>query len=264
MLPAKLFSLWLATLKFRNFHYYILDSLGLIKNEYALHLRNGLTLRVRPKRNREVADIDIIREVILHDEYDLESIGQNDVVVDVGAQIGSFALMAADRARCVYAFEPVPHNYSQLEKNVAASRLDNVKIFDKAVTATDGKTTIFLSADNEGAHSIYDERGNPSVEVGTISLENIVKRYGQISLLKLDCEGSEYPIILDTSRECFKHIDKIILELHYTPQIKRQYGKHDVIDSLKSHGFSVVVESEVHYPDEGWFRIVRATRQTLN
>lgn len=244
--------------RFRNFYRYLLDERGWLSRDYVLGLRAGLDLHVRAKRATDVADVEIIREVILLDEYDVGSINAGDVVVDIGAQIGSFTLLAAQRAQRVYAFEPASANYSQLEKNVALNRLANVETFNQAVTARDGTVRLFLSCMNEGAHSIMQT--GESVEVFSISLQSIVERVGAINFLKMDCEGAEYPIILDSPSSCFEHIDRILMELHLTPAIEKRYDNQSVLDRLTGYGFSVEVLKEVHYPGEGRFWLVRAAK----
>lgn len=244
--------------KFRNFHHYLLDARGWLKSDYVLGLRTGLDIHVRAKKTTDVADAEIIKEVILLDEYDVGSINPGDVVVDIGAQIGSFTLLAAQRARRVYAFEPAAANYAQLEKNIALNRLSNVESFNQAVMARDGTARLFVSRTNEGAHSIMQT--GESVEVAGISLESIVERVGAINFLKMDCEGAEYPIILDSPPACFERIDRILLELHLTPAIEKLYDEQSVLDRLTDYGFSVEVLKEVYYPGEGRFWLVRAAK----
>jgi FkbM family methyltransferase len=255
---TKLLFLPRAAARFRNFHRYLFDSLGWLRRDYVLGLRDGLNIHVRAKRRTDVADVDIIREVILEDEYDVGSIRPGDVVVDIGAQIGSFTLLAARRARRVYSYEPAPGNYSQLRRNVALNRLENVESFNEAVTATDGAVRLFESGTNQGAHSIIQE--GEGVEVASVSLKSVVERAGAINLLKMDCEGAEYPIILDSPPDCFERIDRILMELHQTPAIEGLYESRSVLDRLAGCGFGVAVLKEVYYPGEGRFWLVHAAK----
>ena len=71
------------------------------------------------------------------------------VVVDIGANIGYYTLIAAKlvgNKGIVYAFEPEPSNYELLCQNIAINGYTNVVPIEKAVSKTSGKTKLYVNA----------------------------------------------------------------------------------------------------------------------
>ncbi|MEO0905810.1 MAG: FkbM family methyltransferase, partial [Pseudomonadota bacterium] len=68
--------------------------------------------------------------------------GKDDFVVDLGAHVGKSAIEFSHRVGQVYAFEPNPVNFAELERRTR--RYQNIKTFQKAVSAENGKTQLFF------------------------------------------------------------------------------------------------------------------------
>ena len=134
-------------------------------------------------------------------EYDWSDIRSDDIILDIGAHIGGFAIGAALKAKHVYAIEPI--FYKELEENVKLNNLSNVTVLPFAIG--DG-STIDLDFNKI-------ERKN----VRTYTLINLINMIllqssGQhkISFMKCDCEGGEWyikPSELDEMR-------RIEMEIH--------------------------------------------------
>jgi len=89
----------------------------------------------------------------------LRHLQRGDVYVDVGANIGYYTLVAAQRVGVtgkVIAYEPDPDNFALLKANVERNNLSNVTLFPFALHDTGGEGQLFLSGDNFGDHRIYD------------------------------------------------------------------------------------------------------------
>jgi len=142
---------------------------------------------------------------------------QPRIVVDIGANIGSFALYAATRwpTASIHAFEPAPDNIERLRQNVALSRTPGVVCHSSAVGATSGTTTLYLKAD-PGWHSIWDHGAETSITVATTSLGDIAGELNgePIDLLKLDCEGAEYEILEGRESLLRDRVHQIAMEYH--------------------------------------------------
>lgn len=138
-----------------------------------------------------------------------------DVVFDVGAQVGVVSIYLAKRypGIKVYAFEPMPQNFSRLQRNIKANGVaENVTAINKAMTGDGRKVTIAGDTTrNSGGASIF-KSGKSSYEVNSITLQDAVHEYGSgiIALLKLDCEGAEYEIIDSILNQEWKPIIKRI------------------------------------------------------
>lgn len=131
-------------------------------------------------------------------QYSLKGLRKSDVVVDIGANIGAFSIMAAKHCRVVHAFEPV--EYETLEKNVQlnwpANEYGFVYPHKIALGYSGGKTIINW----QGKHA----------EVETKTLTEIKKISVGCDYLKIDAEGAEWNI----KPEELADIRRIEIEFH--------------------------------------------------
>jgi len=128
-------------------------------------------------------------------EYRFDDIRQDDVVIDIGANVGAFCIRAARRSRRVFAVEPVA--WEILEENI---RLNQVPV--KIVRGALG--------DGNPGRITWD---GITVSVPTYSLREIVSLAGGCDFLKCDCEGGEWSI----RPEDLAGIRRIEMELHLPP-----------------------------------------------
>jgi FkbM family methyltransferase len=186
------------------------------------------------------------------------------VVVDIGANLGSFALAAAQRYPdgLVYCFEPGSDNFALLQQNIEANHLeDRVKAWPKAVSDRDGKATFYRSDLAPTRHSLlsnelFQTAGGLCEEVETVSLASFFEAEGIecCDLLKLDCEGAEYAILLGVPDAVLARVQAVVMEYH-DGVTEHHHG--ELIDFLQRRGFQVQVEPS---PDNAEFGIIRARR----
>jgi len=177
-----------------------------------------------------------IKDILLNREYEyiprFELKNFTGLVVDAGAHVGVFSLVSSVFARKVIALEPYPLNYSLLRINLARNDVDNVIAINKALSSQRGKLKIHRG-NHSGKHSTFGSC-KEFFEVPTITLEEIVSKYNDIDLLKMDVEGSEFEVFKMIRRENLEHIGAIVGEIH------PDYGTIDtVVHRLKNSGFCV-------------------------
>ncbi|MFI5120040.1 MAG: FkbM family methyltransferase [Thermoanaerobaculia bacterium] len=126
-------------------------------------------------------------------------------VFDVGANIGYYTLLAARAvgpSGRVYAFEPEPHNFGLLTRNVAENRFTNVRPVNAAVSNKAGVVRLHLDDANFGAHSF--EAGSVrtssgrSVEAETVRLDDFAEEAAACDagiLVKVDVQGAEALVV---------------------------------------------------------------------
>lgn len=169
-------------------------------------------------------------------------IKKGDTIVDIGAQIGIFSLYAAEkigRKGKIFAYEPMPDNFQILLKNIEKNHLSNVYVFNKGVWKKAGKKRLYVYGLNTGGHSIYNAVSDKFIEMSTVTLSDIVKKVGKINTLKIDVEGAEYDILLDTPKDVFKNIDNIVLEYH--DYLADNHNYHQIINFLNKIGFKTKI-----------------------
>lgn len=157
-------------------------------------------------------------------------------VIDVGANVGFFALLAARSARLVHAFEPEPGNCNLLKQNCQGK--SNIIVHNEAVGATDGTAGLSVGSGST-AFSLYsDTTQTCSVSVRTLS--SIFRDYDieYCDFLKLDCEGAEYPILLDSPPELFNKIGLIAIEYH---DHLSSHTHEEIVSRLQLLGFQSAI-----------------------
>lgn len=201
-----------------------------------IHLRKGQTISATPA----VALWPHFSDIWYHRSYTKHcSIPAESVVVDIGANVGVFALLAARTARLVYALEPSSSNFSSLVSNTSQS--SNIIPFNVACAAFDGKASLDLTKDPV-SYSLRTNRASSQQEmVDVVRLETFLHRSGidHCDFLKLDCEGCEFEIILETDPSVFKRISKIVLEYH--DHLSQRFSHRDLVQKLTALDFRTVV-----------------------
>lgn len=168
-----------------------------------------------------VRDDAIIEDVIVHDEYRFRDwvAGQDEPVfiVDLGANIGSFTLLAASYGCKVVAVEADPKLFeallTNLRENPWAAKL--VVPFNVAATATgDGAPRWMHCSGTLSGGVMRAIEGHTPVSVASRTLREICDQTGifdSVTFLKCDIEGSETEVFADPT---IPHFDAISMEWH--------------------------------------------------
>lgn len=165
-----------------------------------------------PMREHYPTDEIVVREIFDENVYEVNDthVNRGGVVIDIGANIGSFSMLAASWGANVYAIEPEPHNLSALRFNIAYNKMeDKIVVCPYAISDYKGVAVI---DDNGGGSTIKDN--NPGSEVEVMSLNNFFSLYhiDQVDILKIDVEGAETEIILGASKENLNKCKYITME----------------------------------------------------
>jgi FkbM family methyltransferase len=182
----------------------------------------------------------MIDEIWAYRKYDYFGyrVTAGDVVVDIGANIGTFSLYAAKLcgAERVLSFEPFPDNYGLLCKNVEQNQLGNVTCVNQAVAGKGGRRIMALDPADPGSHSLIKGAFDRTVEVECCTLGDVFEKFAltRIDYLKMDCEGAEYEI-LEGSTSRLPQISRISMETHTTLHRKAE----DLRKLLRTFGFDV-------------------------
>jgi FkbM family methyltransferase len=154
---------------------------------------------------------------------------RDDLVVDIGANIGSLALCAAGRANRVIAIEAHPRTFAFLKSNVELNGYKNMELHNVAMGHEPGKLCFSDLDDDDQNH--VSQRG---LEVPVQTLDSF--KVGKVGLLKVDVEGYE-KFVFQGARETLRRTACVFFE-SFEPQYAR-YGSSlaEVIAPLQDAGF---------------------------
>jgi FkbM family methyltransferase len=208
-------------------------------------------------------DLWILKETCLDRDYerDLPPIGENWTVVDIGAGLGDFSVLAAWQhpGRVVAAFEPYAESFRMLQENLRLNGIENVKAFPYAVGARSGAMLLQTSTGVAVQHSTASG-GDPGraapLPVEGVTLEEALRKAGisHCDLLKVDCEGGEYDIFFHAPADTLRRIQRISMEYHdgCTP-----HSHVELADFLQQQGFSVTLRVNPVHRHLGFLTAVR-------
>ena len=197
-------------------------------------------------------------ETCLERQYDVAVpvLRDDATVVDIGAGVGDFTVHVARRVPRgrVVAYEPDPGSYALLEANVAANRAGNVVPVCAAVGG--GADELLLHGASRAAErSTTVASGEGGMPGPATTLDRILGEpgIGRCDLLKIDCEGGEFDILLSASPSTLARIGHVVLEYHDEATAFR-HG--DLVRFLEKSGFSVRLRPD---PLRGGFGLLDAT-----
>ena len=196
----------------------------------------------------------LARELVLQRIYDAPCGLGGSTVIDAGANVGFFSLMASRHAERVVALEPDPINYRVLELNLEINAIGNVTPLRAALWTADGSVDFSRPA-HEGGRSVASTASHISTEapqngngvrVEALSLETLVERHGEIDLLKLDIEGAEEQVLPATS--ALRHVKRLVAELH----LSRTGQEQPMLAALRDQGFDARIISSASLYTRSW------------
>lgn len=204
----------------------------------------------------DTQDTVVVNEILSQDIYRLRDrkFQPDDLIIDIGAHIGIFSLAVMHRgAQSVLAFEPDPENFKLLKQNLA--EYPGTVFFNAGVWRSDVEEHIYFSgypkrftACGTCMPQMVVNGMNRKKPVASISLDKILGDLGtppiakRVRLLKIDCEGAEYPILLTS--KLLGQVDEIVGETHRIGQLaspfmgRVNFNVDNLMDHLKSEGFS--------------------------
>lgn len=145
-----------------------------------------------------------------------ERLGPGSVFIDIGANVGIYALLAARAGARVLAIEPQPVVFARLAFNIAAAGLgERVTAVEGALADREGRLEIVIDERNLG-HSGADTEGARRITVSCRPLLALMDAHGiaRADAMKIDVEGAEDVILTAFFRDAppGRHPGAIILE----------------------------------------------------
>lgn len=160
-------------------------------------------------------------------EWGEVTVEKDDIVLDLGANIGMFSCVAAAKGKTVYAFEPTPDTRKLLEMQ---TRLNDNLICEEFAISNQVGTCLFainsMTTDdvNTGGNTMMSERisykeGISQIEVKTITIDEFVKvnKLDSVDFIKADIEGAERYMLEGAQKTLAEFAPKLSLCTYHLP-----------------------------------------------
>jgi len=190
----------------------------------------------------DLSDKGIHRDLYLHGIREpqatryLQSILQPEwTVVDIGANIGYYALQEARVVRSVIALEPTPESYSILQRNVGLNDRWNIRTHRLAVGDREGEIGFALSRACNW-NSIAETNGDIKVEMKT--LDSLLEG-SRVDFVRMDVEGYEMRVLEGMKLTLQDSKPRMFIEVHRDKL--KDYGstQRQVMEYLADLGYSI-------------------------
>ena len=170
-----------------------------------------------------------------------ETLGRGMMVVDVGSNLGYYALLEASLvgpSGKVIAIEPVPQNAEQCKLNISMNGFSNVLFRQGAIGDHNGILPLHLS-DKSNWHTMNSIPG-PAKEilVPVCTLDSLVSELAldRVDLVRMDLEGYE-TVVLNGMRETIaQHSPRLLIEIH--PHIVGPESMRKYFSTLQELGYA--------------------------
>lgn len=168
-------------------------------------------------------------------------------ILDVGANIGIYSLMASVKAGNngkVYAFEPAEWAINRLKKNISINKFSNIEVIEKGVGEAPGHFNFYVCEDDA-----YNSLGNSPMEgvkevrkIEVITVDDFVREreLSKVDVLKIDTEGADY-LVLKGASSLLQSKNPPIIFCEYNKNIKEgfEFTLKDFDQFLNNMGYKV-------------------------
>lgn len=157
---------------------------------------------------------------------------EDKVVVDIGGNIGDSAIgFILKGAKKVISLEPFPINYNYAKTNILKNNMsDKIELLNAGCSINSSKIKIDPNSSGVSSKMKSFESG---IEINQFTLSDLIEKFNiSDCILKMDCEGCEYDVILNTSDSILNKFSEIFIEYHD--------GNESIKNKLTEAGFKIV------------------------
>ncbi len=213
----------------------------------AICRQNGLNLDYELNKD----GMDILEEVFVQRLYaDYFPFYQRNTILDIGGHFGYFALFAAMNSAPgtrVVTVEPSLRNVTVLRENLRAAGMTQIEVVHGAVADKAGTLDLHVSkAHNcslyaDHAKSFAPGQATSTERVTALTLADVLTQhdFDAVDVMKLDCEGAEYPIIYNSPADVLGRVRVIMMEFHDMKDAER--SGPPMVRQLEAKGFRVAL-----------------------
>ena len=172
-------------------------------------------------------------------------ISKEDIIFDIGANMGIIANWFAHRSKQVYAFEPHPDNISTIKSQKKLRNINNLTLYDIALGEKESKMQLHVKGFH-GHHSLGDVDNSPTIGKIEVNVRKLDDVFGELNItkihfMKIDVEGFEADVLNGASNLLNdKKVNYILFELQDTILNSIQRTSSEVFQILFSAGYQII------------------------
>jgi FkbM family methyltransferase len=172
----------------------------------------------------------------------LSNVSHGKTVIDVGAHVGQYSLLAAGLGCTVHSFEPEPKTFAILSANVAKNRLNSVHLNQCALAEAPHSARLFsASCDNIGATSLLPNKytSDKFTTILCMTLDGYLAEHGnpEVSFIKIDVEGAELGVLRGAMSTLSVYHPKLIVEFSESMQAAFGHSCSELANFLRSFDY---------------------------
>jgi len=199
-----------------------------------------------------LSDKGIARELFIHGKrevfgtdllYNNRLVEKGNIVLDIGANIGYFALIESDLVGDkgkVYAVEPSFVNYKRLKENISINGFNNILTYNLAIGDRQGKAKMYVSDRSNWSRLIERDLPDKIKEVIEVDLQTVdyfLKDKAKPNFIRMDVEGYEINIFRGMTQTLRLEKLRVFFEMH--PAILSKEEIAEIFDLFEQNGFDV-------------------------
>lgn len=199
---------------------------------------NNKTCIFRDNKNEAA----IVREAFTANTYEHNGMTfeKDDIVLDLGANIGCFTLSVFDRVKQVIAVEPEKHNCEIADLNIKENNINNCIFYQAAVVGNNDKERTLYCGWCAGMYSLHtNTHQRVSVNIKCVNIQDLIDKYNPTKI-KFDIKGSEIECVHGIKD--WKRVNQVAFDYCFdiNGDLTNQYKVfNDFKAKLKKDGFDI-------------------------
>jgi FkbM family methyltransferase len=205
-----------------------------------------------PRLSHIVYDVDI--EEAASKQAFLDLIDDGDIVIDVGANIGEYSLIAAQKVKQngkVISIEPLKSTAQTLTQNFQLNNFTNFEVISKVIGNENKKVNLYkqLAGGTMGFvdSTLIGRKFEKTDEVEMTTIDEILstRNIENVKVMKIDIEGYEFELLKGAKNSLKnKKITNMIIEVHINYLKEKGISEKEFYDYLNQQGYVVDIVQE--------------------
>jgi len=184
----------------------------------------------------------------------LDFIKPGDAIVDIGAHIGWYSLLARTKTSddgIIYAIEPEPRSYKILCENIKLNNYHNIIPINKAIGEKNELKKLYYNLYKNGpsVYQLFPISNESHIDVELITLDEIIGEE-HVDIIKIDVEGYEVKV-LQGAKNILSRNDKPIFFSEFWMDGLKKAGNTNIeyFEIFNKNGYKILIINDNSYSE---------------